>query len=77
MKAFGISGRFSRLEEQDDVVDFPQSRDDVGADGEVDDCGEVVDAPGSKVFEMDQSDAIRSEGLGGFGGLDGGGHLSL
>ena len=47
----------------DDVADLPQPQDDVGADGEVDDRCEVVDDPGSKVFEMDRSDAIMTEGL--------------
>ena len=54
------------------MTDFPQPRDDAGADGEVDDRGEEVDAPRYKVFEMDQNDVIWTKGL---GGLDGGGHL--
>ena len=57
------------------MVDLPQPQNDAGADGEVDNCGEVVDTPGSKVYEMDWRDVIRTEGLGGFSGLDGGGHL--
>ena len=75
MKAFGISSRFSWLQEWDDAADLPQALDDAGADGEVDDCSEVVDAPWFKVFEMDRSNAIRIEGFGGFGGLNGGVHL--
>ena len=68
MKAFGIFDRFSWLEEQDDAANLPQPWDDAGADREVDDRCEVVDDPGSKVFKMDRSSVIRTEGLGGFGG---------
>ena len=64
------------------MVDLPQPQDDAGADREVDDRSEVVDdrseivdASGSKVFEMDRSNVIWTEGLGGFDGLYGGGHL--
>ena len=74
-KAFGISSQFSLPEEWDDAANLPQPWDDAGADGVVVDCCEVVDDPGSRVFEMDRSNTIRTEGIGGFGGLDGGVHL--
>ena len=62
-EAFGISGQFSWLEEWDDAANLSQCQDDCGDDGEVDDHGEVVDDPWSKVFEMDRSNAIRTKGL--------------
>ena len=63
------------LEEWNDAANLPHPHDYAGADREIDDHGELVDVPKSKVFEMDQSYAICTEGLGGLGGLDRGGHL--
>ena len=57
------------------MADYSQPQDDAGVNGEVDDRSEVVDANRSKVFEMDRSNAIKTEGLEKFSGLDGGGHL--
>ena len=65
---------FTRFEERDDDRGIPDGRDVGGLDGEVVEGGEVGDAGGTKVFEVEDGETVRTYGggVGGFGncGLD-------
>ena len=78
-EAFGLVGRFATLQEWYDAAPLPFCWDDDGAEGEVDDCCEKVDACRCLRWIWGGGgggDVVRPERLGRLGGLDGGGYFT-